>query len=237
MDGGYDAIVIGGGHNGLAAGAYLARDGSEDGGARGPPQGRRGGDHGRAVARGARVQGHHLLLRRQPDARAHHRRAASGALRLQGLPDGAFLLRVPRRAFADHDKRGRPPRLRVDGAVLAQGRRGLSGVARVDGERWPDPRAPAADDAAEDRVAAPAGSPRPAEAGVAVPRARRAPGRRAHAAHDHERLGPARRLVRVAPGQGRAGGRRHHRDVGRARVAGDGVRARCTTRSGTQASA
>jgi len=27
MDGGYDAIVIGGGHNGLAAGAYLARDG------------------------------------------------------------------------------------------------------------------------------------------------------------------------------------------------------------------
>ncbi len=27
MVGGYDAIVIGGGHNGLAAGAYLARDG------------------------------------------------------------------------------------------------------------------------------------------------------------------------------------------------------------------
>lgn len=27
MDGGYDAIVVGGGHNGLAAGAYLARDG------------------------------------------------------------------------------------------------------------------------------------------------------------------------------------------------------------------
>ena len=27
MEGGYDAIVIGGGHNGLAAGAYLARDG------------------------------------------------------------------------------------------------------------------------------------------------------------------------------------------------------------------
>ena len=27
MRGGYEAIVIGGGHNGLAAGAYLARDG------------------------------------------------------------------------------------------------------------------------------------------------------------------------------------------------------------------
>jgi glycine/D-amino acid oxidase-like deaminating enzyme len=27
MSGGYEAIVIGGGHNGLAAGAYLARDG------------------------------------------------------------------------------------------------------------------------------------------------------------------------------------------------------------------
>ena len=27
MKGGFDAIVIGGGHNGLAAGAYLARDG------------------------------------------------------------------------------------------------------------------------------------------------------------------------------------------------------------------
>ena len=27
MRGGFDAIVIGGGHNGLAAGAYLARDG------------------------------------------------------------------------------------------------------------------------------------------------------------------------------------------------------------------
>ena len=27
MRGGYEAVVIGGGHNGLAAGAYLARDG------------------------------------------------------------------------------------------------------------------------------------------------------------------------------------------------------------------
>ena len=64
----YDAIVIGGGHNGLVAGAYLARAGAKTvvlealrkcGGAAATES---------AVARGPAVQGHEVLVRHEPDA-------------------------------------------------------------------------------------------------------------------------------------------------------------------------
>ena len=77
MTDGYHAIVVGGGHNGLVAAAYLAKAGRAHGGARGASQGGRRRRHDGAVARCARVQGHHAQLRDEPDARHDPARPAS----------------------------------------------------------------------------------------------------------------------------------------------------------------
>ena len=51
--------------------------------------------------------------------------------------------------------------------------------------------------------------------GLEHPRRRHPHRRRHHPADDHEHRGPPRRLVRVAAGEGRDGGQRHHRHLGR----------------------
>jgi phytoene dehydrogenase-like protein len=62
----YDVVVIGGGHNGLVAAAYLAKAGPAHRRLRAPARrGRRGGE--RAPVR-ARLHGHVAVLRRQPAA-------------------------------------------------------------------------------------------------------------------------------------------------------------------------
>ena len=71
----YDAIVIGGGHNGLVNGAYLAKSGLRTLDHRAAAIRRRRGDHRRAAPR---LPLHHVLVRPQPAAARHHPRARAG---------------------------------------------------------------------------------------------------------------------------------------------------------------
>ena len=61
----YDVIVVGGGHNGLTCGAYLAQGRQEDAGARAPARDRRRGGH-RGIRAG--LPHFHVLLRHEPAA-------------------------------------------------------------------------------------------------------------------------------------------------------------------------
>ena len=67
----YDAIVIGGGHNGLTNGAYLAKAGPADAHPRAAPPRRRCGDH-RGAPAGLLV--HDVLVRPEPAPAGHHPR-------------------------------------------------------------------------------------------------------------------------------------------------------------------
>ena len=87
----YDAIVIGGGHNGLVAAAYLAKRGArtvvlearhKTGGA---------ADTMSPLARRPRVQGHHAQLRDEPDARHDPAGPRAGAARVPMHPHRAVL--------------------------------------------------------------------------------------------------------------------------------------------------
>ena len=74
----YDAIVIGGGHNGLVCAAYLARAGQEGAGARArDARRRRGGDRGDLP----RLQVLGVLLRGEPAAAGDHPRPRAAAAR------------------------------------------------------------------------------------------------------------------------------------------------------------
>ena len=80
----YDAIVIGGGHNGLVNGAYLAKARSAHADPRATQLRRWRGDHRRAPAR---LQVHHVLVRAQPAAARHHPRARPREARLHAAAD------------------------------------------------------------------------------------------------------------------------------------------------------
>ena len=70
-DGAYDAIVVGGGHNGLVAGRLPRPGRSAHRRARGPRRHRRRRRHRAAVGR--RLQGHRAVVRDEPDAADDHR--------------------------------------------------------------------------------------------------------------------------------------------------------------------
>ncbi len=67
----YDAIVIGGGHNGLVAAAYLARSGAKTLVLEAAGHPRRSRDHGATLAGRAAVQGHQAVLRDVPAPADH----------------------------------------------------------------------------------------------------------------------------------------------------------------------
>ena len=102
----YDAIVIGGGHNGLVAAAYLAKRGARTvvlearhkvGGA---------ADTMSPVAGRSRVQGHDAQLCDEPDARHDPARPGARPARLPGDPDGSVFRPVSGRAL--HHRARRP---------------------------------------------------------------------------------------------------------------------------------
>jgi hypothetical protein len=197
----WDAVVIGGGHNGLVAAGYLACRRAHAG-VRVAPQDRRGGHHRRALAGGARDQGHPALLRDEPDAAEHRPRPRPRPPRLQGPPDGPLLSGLAGRALAAHPRRRRGPQPRRAGPVLQARRRRDAPLGRLARRARRRARAAAHADPAAARLAPPARPARHPPAGLALPRAGRPDDRRRDPADDHEHHRPARRLVRVRPGQG-----------------------------------
>ena len=212
----YDVVVVGGGHNGLVAAAYLARAGL-----------RTVVCEARHVVGGAAVTeqpfgpglpGHLAVVRRQPAAAVAGARPVAGAPRLPRLPAGPVLRAAPRRAL--------PRAARRPGARGASRSRSSRDTDADAIERW---------DAWLGDLAGllapllgeippklgsrrPGGRCRPAGPAPAAPGHRHAPRRRGHAAvHDVDRR-PARRLLRLRRGQGAALGERGDRHVGRARA-------------------
>ena len=113
----------------------------------------------------------------------------------------------------------------ADRQVVQEGRRRVAGVERLArGHRRGD--GPAAHPGAAEHRLAPAGRPaRRCQAGLEPAQGIdvRTTARR-HPADDDEHRRPARRLVRVAADQGRAGGQRRHRHLGRPVRAGHRLR-------------
>ena len=220
----YDALVIGGGHNGLVSAAYLARSGARTLVLEGRGVARRCGHH--RVAMGGRTApaGDAAVLRDEPDAADDRAGTGARAARLQGSSDGPVLPGVSRGRIAD-DLRGRPrAHLRAAGQVVQEGCRGVAEVERLArGHRRRDGSA-AHPGAAEHRLAPARRSARPGQAGVEPARDHRAHHRRRHpAAHDEHRR-PARRLVRITPNQRCARRQRRDRHLGRAVRAGHRLR-------------
>ena len=205
-----DAVVIGAGHNGLVAAAYLARAGLLGGGAGAPRHRRRRVRDGGAVAGRARLA---RRLHAVAAAPADHRRARSGGARPERRGPRALPVRaVPRRAQG-RDVVGSGAHPRPAGhRLVARRRRRLSGLVGALGDgggagpaahaRAARPRALAGRDRAGDprRVDRRGSRRHPERAG---PRAVRHPGpdRDARGA-----LGPRHRLRRLLPRPRRGGG-------------------------------
>ena len=178
--------------------------GRADRGPGGPRQDRRRGRHERAVPGSPRDQGHDVLLRHVPDAAHDHPRAEPEAARLRRHAVRSVLPGVPRRP-GDHGlRRRREEELRVDRAVLEEGRRHAAEVGGVAEGRRRRAGPAAAAGAAEARLARDRRSGRERAVRVEDAQARHARRRRRHAPVHDERERPARRLVRVRRDQGDA---------------------------------
>ena len=216
----YDAIVIGGGHNGLTSGAYFARHGARTVVLEGRNKTGGAADTSAPFADHPEINVTTYSLRDVADAADDHPRAEPEAPRLRRH---AVRARTSRRSPTAARSRSTPTTRRSpttrsrssprsDADTLREWEAWMKGVADVLGPLL-------LERAAAGRLD---GSRRPAperEGRVEDAQARRARrGRRDPAVHD-ERHRPARRLVRVRRDQGDAHGERRDRHVGRARRA------------------
>ena len=195
-----------------------------DAGARGAAEDRRRRDHRSSLAGRPGLPRHPPVLRDVADAADHHPRPAAGKARLQDLPDGPVLPGLPRRRVDQALRRRRQAQPRRDLPLVEEGRRRDAALGRLAGRAGRRARPAAAHRAAEPRLAQAPRPGRDAAAGLAPARPGRAHDRRRDPADDDVDRRPARRLVRVAAGQGRAGGQRRDRHLGRALRAGHRLR-------------
>ena len=216
--------MIGGGHNGLVAAAYLAKAGARTRRPRGPAQDRRRRRHHGAVAGGARVQGHHAQLRDEPDARHDPARPPARAARLPRASRSARTsCRSPTGAASSSTTTPRRTTTSSPSSPSTTPTRSSAWDAWIGG---------LADVLGPLLMTTPptVGSKRPgrprraAPAGLAVPRARREDGRRRHPADDDVDRRHPRSVLRVGSGQDRDVAERPDRHVGRAARAGHRLR-------------
>ena len=217
----WDAVVVGGGHNGLVAGALLGKEGR-----------RVAVLEARPVVGGAavteqpwgpefKVTALSYVMSLMPDAIVHGLDLARHGYHVYpmgpsylGLPDG--------RGLVMGEETRRP--LQHRGRVLEAGRRRAGALGRLDGRHRRRAR-PAADaGAAQAGLEAARRPARPAQGGLATAGARRDEGRRRHPALHDERGRPAAGVVRVRCRPGDDGRQRRDRDLGRARGTGHRLR-------------
>ena len=216
----YDAIIIGGGHNGLVSGAYFAREGARTVvlEARDKTGGAADTSAPFADHPDINVTTYSYVMSLMPPTIIRELRLKQFGYDVtpfgpyfQAYPDGRAVTRLPGRRRAV---------LRLDRAVLEEGRRHPAEVGGVAAAGGRHPRADHAPRTSEGGFAL-AGRPAPADGDrVEDAQARRPRGRGRDAAVHDEHHGPAERLVRVRRGQGHAHGQRRDRHVGRAGRAG-----------------
>ena len=205
----YDAIVVGGGHNGLVAAAYLAKQGHRTlvCEAREVVEGRR--RHRAAVRAG--LQGDLAVVRGQPDAAGGRPRPRPAPPRLQGLPQGPYF--APPAAPRSSSQRRQAP----------QGRSPGSRPATPTPRSWDAWMAGLADvlgpllSAVPPKVGSATRSTWPSRPAWSGGCAASTPARRptSPAVHPEHRR-PAGGVLRVARAPGRPRRRRRHRRLGRA---------------------
>ena len=200
-------------------GVHGAR-GPQSAGARTPPRAGRGGGH-RGSLPGLQVLG--VLVRRVAAAARDHPGAGPAAARPRNPAAGRHVHADAQRRLSLARER---PRAHVsrDRPALARRRRGLRRVRPRDGRdgalRQADPR----HDAARPVVAQPAGAGTPGLSGPAFPRPARPRSLQPGAAHDDERDGFSRPVVRDRRAQGHDVGQRDHRHFPGRAFAGHGLR-------------
>ena len=213
MGASYHAIVIGGGHNGLVAGSYLARSGartvvlearSKVGGA--VDTSAPFADHPEI-----KVSTYSYVMSLMPaflieqlELAKHGYHVTPFGPYYQAFPDGRSIT-----IYGDDPEED----LRVGLAVLGEGRRGAAGVRGVDPRRHRGRRPAAAPGAAEPGLAHGRRPARAVEGGVDDALARHARGRRRDAPVHDEPVRAARPLVRVRADEDDHDGRRPDRAV------------------------
>ena len=220
----FDAIVVGGGHNGLTAGAYLARAGLKvvvlearykTGGAATTDSPWPDAPEFKVTRLSYVMSLMPPTIRRDLSLDRHGYKVHPMGPYYQAFPEGGSIA-----LFADDAKRNYESIAKwskKDADAMPQWDAWLAGLADVLGPLLMQVPPNVGSQAPRRPRQAP-------QAGLEQARPRRPDRRRRHPADGHEHRRPARRLVRVAADQGRARGQRRDRHLGRAVRARHGLR-------------